>query len=811
MSRNFCFATISRPRSLWTRNALHLLIVFSLLVSALSLFGEDTRSRSQSRIIVSAALAPAIAGIPYDTVVSVSGGLAPYRYEGQNLPTGLALDSSTGHISGIPQVVGTFSFSVEVFDSSGMHTFAKLKLPITSGERAVTVTLAPISVTVSSGASVQFQATVNRWNAAVIWTVSSGTVSSSGLYTAPVVTSNTTAVLTATSVADSTKSATANISVAAPIAITLSPTSSTLNSGAAAQFQASVSNTSNTGVNWTATIGTVSSSGLYNAPAVTTSTTATLTATSIADSTRSATATISISPPVSVAVSPVSTSVNSGAGAQFSATVTNTSNTAVNWTASAGTISSAGAYTAPAVTVNTTAVVTATSAADSTKSAVSTVTLIAPTVAVTVTPPTTTVNSGATAQFQASVTNTSNTGVTWTASPGTVSSSGMYTAPVVKANTTALITATSTADSSKSASANVSLVAATPKVALQVLFPPINPRTSDYKAVQAYLMNNPAVTGANLSVEWGMIDQGPTANPQYVWTAVDALIAPWAAAGKKVNLIVWANSDSSIATCSNGVASTTGNCAIPGYVWNLLGPSNYTSCNTQYGVQQIGNYLSQAGFQLPYQQFMSATVQKYGTNPNIGYIRFGLGHGGESFPVSGWNDITAACGQAFAAWGITIPSWESYLASMVAFESNLHSPKQLMVGVTPMGFPLSTVPDFLAPLVVPAGIGFGTQGFELADVTGYPTCNADWCNLFAHYAGQQPLELQTLLQSCPDNSCATGSLVDLIPFAISHHASVFEIYYQDWLLAFAPGYPGNSQYGAAYSQVLTNAANSNVQ
>ena len=128
-----------------------------------------------------------------------------------------------------------------------------------------------------------------------------------------------------------------------------------------------------------------------------------------------------------------------------------------------------------------------------------------------------------------------------------------------------------------------------------------------------------------------------------------------------------------------------------------------------------------------------------------------------------------------------------------------------------MGFPLSTVPDFLTPLAVPMGIGVGTQGFEIGDITNYPTCNADWCNLFASYAGQAPLELQTLLQSCPDKSCTTGSLVDLIPFGIAHHASVFEIYYQDWLLAFAPGYPGNSQYGAAYAQVLTNAANSNVQ
>jgi hypothetical protein len=50
-----------------------------------------------------------------------------------------------------------------------------------------------------------------------------------------------------------------------------------------------------------------------------------------------------------------------------------------------------------------------------------------------------------------------------------------------------------------------------------------------------------------------------------------------------------------------------------------------------------------------------------------------------------------------------------------------------------------------------------------------------------------------------------------VPFAISHHATVLEIYYQDWLVAFDPSYPGNSEYGAAYAKVLTQAANTSIQ
>jgi hypothetical protein len=516
---------------------------------------------------------------------------------------------------------------------------------------------------------------------------------------------------------------------------------------------------------------------------------------------------------VSITVSPTTATVNSGSTQQFGATVSNTSNTAVTWKASAGTVSSSGLFTAPKVTSTTSVTVTATSVADTTKSASATVSVTAPqSVSITISPTSVSLNSGATSQFTATVSNTSNTAVTWTASAGSVSSNGLFTAPTVTKNTSVTVTATSAADTTKSASATVSVVASSgAKVAMEVLYPPTNLNDSNYKAVATYLMNNPAVAAANFAVEWGMIDQGPGSGEQYDWSSIDSQITPWAAAGKKVNLVVWANSDSTVATCSNGVTNTTGNCAIPSYVWKALGSSNYTTCVTQYGTQQIPNYLDRASFQIPYQQFMAATIAKYGSNPNIGYIRFGLGHGGESYPVTGWNTSGTACGDSFSAWGTTISTWETYLATMMTYETTLQSAKQLMVGITPMGVPDTQVPDFLAPLAVPLSVGFGSQGLQLSDITNYPNCTADWCNLFAKYNGKVPLELQTYLQSCPQNNCTTGSLVNLVPFAVSHNASAMEIYYQDWLLAFDPSYPGNSEYGAAYAQVLTQAANTNVQ
>jgi hypothetical protein len=78
-------------------------------------------------------------------------------------------------------------------------------------------------------------------------------------------------------------------------------------------------------------------------------------------------------------------------------------------------------------------------------------------ISVSVSPTTATVASGGTEQFSAQLTNTSNTAVTWSATSGTVSTTGLFTAPTVTATKTVTVTATSVADNSKSASAIVTV------------------------------------------------------------------------------------------------------------------------------------------------------------------------------------------------------------------------------------------------------------------------------------------------------------------------------------------------------------------
>ena len=81
-------------------------------------------------------------------------------------------------------------------------------------------------------------------------------------------------------------------------------------------------------------------------------------------------------------------------------------------------------------------------------------------ISVSVSPTTATVASAGTEQFSAQVTNTSNTAVAWSATSGTVSATGLFTAPTVTATKTVTVTATSVADNTKSSSATVSVNAA---------------------------------------------------------------------------------------------------------------------------------------------------------------------------------------------------------------------------------------------------------------------------------------------------------------------------------------------------------------
>ena|SRR5208283_4826201 len=238
--------------------------------------------------------------------------------------------------------------------------------------------------------------------------------------------------------------------------------------GQTSQCSASVTGTGsfNSGVTWSASAGSISNSGLFSAPSSgNLSLAVAITATSTQDSTKRGTITVIVNPQssiTSVTVTCSPSTVSSGQTSQCSATVMGTGSfsSAVSWATTAGQISSSGLLTAPIVSSTINVTVTATSTQDSTKSGTTTVT-VNPTqstiTSVTVVCSPSTVQPPQTSQCSATVMGTGNfsTTVTWTASAGQISSSGLLAEPIVSSPTNVTVTATSTQDSTKSGTATV--------------------------------------------------------------------------------------------------------------------------------------------------------------------------------------------------------------------------------------------------------------------------------------------------------------------------------------------------------------------
>jgi len=174
---------------------------------------------------------------------------------------------------------------------------------------------------------------------------------------------------------------------------------------------------------------------------------------------------------IEVTVKPATGSLVLGGQTTFTATVTNTIDTAVSWSVNGvpngnttlGTITSAGTYTAPAdLPSPATVQITATSHADQAKSGTGNLAITSD-ITLNLTPNPANVELGATQTFQATVTSSGHpdTAIRWslsgaacTSGCGTVDANGSYTAPqTLPSPANATLTAQSVADPSKQISA----------------------------------------------------------------------------------------------------------------------------------------------------------------------------------------------------------------------------------------------------------------------------------------------------------------------------------------------------------------------
>jgi hypothetical protein len=136
-------------------------------------------------------------------------------------------------------------------------------------------------------------------------------------------------------------------------------------------------------------------------------------------------------------------------------------------------------------------------------------------VTVSVSPPTASVYPTQTQQFIAQVTGNTNAAVKWSASAGTIDANGLYTPPLsVPNNAEATVTATSQADSSKSGSAAVSIMAMT--VA-------INPASTSLYPTQTQQFTATVTGSTNTAVSWSLQSGGGTIDGNGLYRAASSI------------------------------------------------------------------------------------------------------------------------------------------------------------------------------------------------------------------------------------------------------------------------------------------------
>ena len=213
--------------------------------------------------------------------------------------------------------------------------------------------------------------------------------------------------------------------------------------------------------------------------------------------------------------------------------------------------------------------------------------------AISVTPSTTAISAGRTQQFSASVSGATNTGVTWqvnnvtggNVTVGTVSSSGLYTAPSsVPSGGSVTVSAISSDDSTKSASATVSITAAasaTPATALaNALYVATtgsnsNPCTQAAPCADPAYAANRATPGTTVEVAPGVYNYGGGA-------------ATFSKSGTAGNYIAVVCETRGACTIENSV---TGNATVVMLSGNYLQLSGFEVMNTGSG-NNLGFYVT---------------------------------------------------------------------------------------------------------------------------------------------------------------------------------------------------------------------------
>lgn len=348
----------------------------------------DTMRRATASITVRAApqvsVDPATVALTLNDQVSITATVVA----GAGVSTAVTwrtLDPTIATVNAVGRVTAvglgtTLVTAVSVADTMRRASTTVTVIPIVRG-----ISVSPATATVAPGGSTPLTATLTGDQGApagIVWRTSApaiATVSSTGVVSGVAIG---TATITALAAGDTTKQATATITVANGVSISLTPSSASLALNEQRTFVAAVQ--AGSGVSQAVTWRTSAPSVATVSSGVVTGVgfgSATITAVSVADTTRQASATVTVVPQVqSVSVSPATAALATGQTVQLNATVTaqGTLSTAVTYRSSNPAVASVNFSGLVSAVGNGSATITVLANADTTKRATAAITVSAP-------------------------------------------------------------------------------------------------------------------------------------------------------------------------------------------------------------------------------------------------------------------------------------------------------------------------------------------------------------------------------------------------------------------------------------------------
>lgn len=269
----------------------------AILVTAIMLgggCGESSSPAGPAASIVVVVIAPTTAVLVPGQTLQLAAAVAGTTNGALNWRSS---SDAVATVDGVGRVTATGPGTVTITATSQADPTrsAAATITVTPPPPPVAVTVSPVSASLTVGTTQQLVATVTESvNTQVVWSSSAAGVagvSPTGLVTAIAVG---TVTITATSVADPTRSARATVVVLGPVVVSVAPSTVILAPSQTIQLTAFVTNTGNSAVSWSSSnpgVAVVSATGLVTAVAPGT---ATITVTALGAPSKTATATITV-------------------------------------------------------------------------------------------------------------------------------------------------------------------------------------------------------------------------------------------------------------------------------------------------------------------------------------------------------------------------------------------------------------------------------------------------------------------------------------------------------------------------------------